>query len=310
MSPVPVRPTRPAWPTVIVAAFSCAIALLAGSGTSVLDAEQARTRSVNITVVNREGAPVPDVGSNALIVREDGIAREIVRIAPAPPPTHVALLIDDSEAATPLVRDLREAATGFANAIADLSPAPAVRLTTFGDRPTVLVDFNPSFSAVSRGIERIAPRPGAGATLLEALVETGRDLRTRKALRPVIVVFVVEGGPEFGTLRHTDVTDALRRAGASLWTIVLTSREGSGSSDADRERDIVLGDVTTQSGGRNRIVLASQQLPQAFAAVAAALAGQYEVTYGRPDTLIPPKRVDVEARDAALSVLTSRWATP
>lgn len=293
-----------------VVAILWGLAALVPPGSVSLDAAQERQRSVTVAVVDRNGTAVPDLAANALVIREDGVAREIVRITPAPPPTEIVLLVDDSEATTSLTRDLRAALTTFANTVADMAPAPAVRLTTFGDRPTVLVDFNPSFSAVSRGIERITPRPGAGATMLEALVETGRDLRARKAVRPIVVAFVAESGPEFGTLRHTDVSKALRDAGASLWTVVLVSRDGSGSSDADRERNIVLGDVTRESGGRNRTVLSSTQIEPAFDAIATALAARFEVTYGRPERLIPPKNLEISARDSGLTVITSRWAAP
>lgn len=298
-------PARP-----IVAAALCIIALVAAAGSRGLSARQEAQRSVVVTVLDRNGSPISDLSADALVIREDGVAREIVSITPAPPPTEIALLVDDSQAAMPLVRDLREALNGFADAVADMSPAPAVRVATTGDRPTVVVDFNPSFSAVSRGIDRISPRPGSGATLMEAIVETARDLRARKAQRPVVVAFVVEAGPEFGTLRRSHVADALREAGASLWTIVLTSARGSGGSDADRERDMVLGDVTRESGGINRTVLAGQQLPAAFERLATTLGARYEVTYGRPERLIPPSRIEIQARDEALTVVTSRWAAP
>lgn len=298
-------PARP-----IVAAAMCIIALVAAAGSQGLSARQERQRSVVVTVLDRSGSPVRDLSADALVIREDGVAREIVSITPAPPPTEIALLVDDSQAAMPLVRDLREALNGFADAVADMAPAPAVRVATIGDRPTVVVDFNPSFSAVSRGIDRISPRPGSGATLMEAIVETTRDLRARKAQRPVVVAFVVEAGPEFGTLRRDHVADALREAGAALWTVVLTSARGSGGSDADRERDMVIGDVTRESGGLNRTVLAGQQLPAAFERLAATLGSGYEVTYGRPERLIPPSRIEIQARDEALTVVTSRWAAP
>jgi len=236
------------------------------------------------------------------------VAREIVRVAPAPPPTEIVVLVDDSQAAAANIRDLREALTAFADRLADLDPPPAVRLATIGDRPTVLVDFNPAFSAVSRGIDRIATRPGSGATLLEAISESASALERRKAQRPVIVAFVNEAGPEFGTLRHTNIATALQRANASLWTIVLTSRGGSGSSDAERERDMVLGDVTRQSGGRNEQILASQNIPGAFERLAAQLVSRWEITYGRPDTLIPPSKLEIQARDGSRQVLSPRWA--
>jgi hypothetical protein len=229
-------------------------------------------------------------------------------VAPAPPPTEVVILADDTQAAAPTLRELRTALNAFANTLADLTPPPAVRLATFGDRPTTIVDFNPSFSAISRGIDRIVTRPGAGATLLEAIDEASGALQRRKAQRPVIVAFVTEAGPEFGNLRHTNIATALQRANASLWTIVLTQRGGGGSSDAERERDMVLGDVTRQSGGRNAPILAAQNLPDAFEKLARQLTSRWEITYGRPETLVPPSKFEIQARDAALQVLAPRWA--
>lgn len=269
---------------------------------------QANQRSLTVGILDRSDAPVSDVTIDDVIVREDGVAREIVNVAPAPPPTDLVLLVDDSQAASPAWRDLREALTAFVETMADLTPPPSIRLATFGDRPTTVVDFNPSFSAISRGIDRIVPRPGAGATLLEAIDESAGALRRRKAERPVIVAFVVEDGPEFGSLRHTNIADALKQSGASLWTLVLTARGGAGSSDAERERDIVLGDVTRQSGGRNQTVLAAQGLTTAFRTLAGQLNSRWEVTYGRPDTLIPPSRLEIEGRGPDLQVLSPQWA--
>jgi hypothetical protein len=270
-------------------------------------AAQANQRSLTVGVVDKSHAPITAVTVADLIVREDGVAREIVRVTPAPPPTEIVLLIDDSQAAERAVRDLREALTAFAQTMADLTPPPAIRLATFGDRPTVAVDFNPTFSAVSRGIDRLFSRPGAGAQFLEAINDTTDALRSRKAQRPVIVGFVVEAGPEFGNYTHSQIRDMLRESNASLWALVLTVPRGGASSDAARERDMVLGDVTRESGGHKEEVLAIQNLPAAFTKLASQLTSRWEVTYGRPDTLVPPSRLEVEARSTDMRVLAPRW---
>jgi len=299
---------RPRILPALALAAGCTTFLVAGPGAATPDRLQTNQRTLTVGVLDRSNAPVHELGVGDLIVREDGVAREIVSVAPAPPPTEIVLLVDDSQAAAPLIRDLREALNGFANAVADLAPPPAIRLATFGDRPTVIVDFTPSFSAISRGIDRIATRPGSGATLLEAIDESATALQRRKAERPVIVAFVSEAGPEFGTLRHTNIASALQRANASLWTIVLTARGGGGSSDAERERDMVIGDVTRQSGGRNQHILAAQNLPGAFSTLAEQILSRWAITYGRPDTLIPPSTLEIEARTGDRQVLAPRWA--
>jgi len=292
------------------AALAVFWALLPQAPAAAFDGLAQAQRSMTVAVLDRNDAPVTSLDPDAIVVREDGVAREVVRISPAPPPTEIVLLVDDSQATSPALRELREALNTFANEVADYTPPPAVRLATFGDRPTTLVDFNPSFSAISRGIERIAPRPGSGATFIEAVVDTGRALRARKAQRPVIVAFVAEAGPEFGTLRHTDAAKALQESGASLWTVVLTRAGGGGDSDADRERQMVLGDVTTQSGGKNRTILSPQNLSAAFTTLAGQLTSRWEITHGRPDTLVPPKSREISARDNNVRVVSPRWARP
>ena len=55
-------------------------------------------RSMTVAVLDRNDAPVADLDPDAIVVREDGVAREVVRISPAPPPTDIVLLVDDSQA--------------------------------------------------------------------------------------------------------------------------------------------------------------------------------------------------------------------
>jgi hypothetical protein len=42
--------------------------------------------------------------------------------------------------------------------------------------------------------------------------------------------------------------------------------------------------------------------------LARQLQSRWEITYGRPDTLIPPSTLEVQARAPALQVLSARWA--
>jgi hypothetical protein len=118
---------------------------------------------------------------------------------------------------------------------------------------------------------------------------------------------VVGASPSFSNQLHTAVADALKAAGASLWTVELQSRMPSTSSDAI-ERARVVGDVTTWSGGMNKPVLSRAALPNAFTDVAGAIVNRYDVTYGRPETLIPPSRLSVELRGRKERVTASRWA--
>ena len=163
-----------------------------------------------------------------LVVREDDIAREIVRVSAAPPPTHLALLVDNTNEAQKLLIELRSGLTALAQQMNQLPSPPAMMLMTFAERPTRLVDFTTSDIAIEDGVKKVFPRPGGGSYFLDAIVEIDRGLAQAKAERPVILAFVMDSSPEFSDRIHRNVDEALDRAKTSLWTIQLqhTPRDG------------------------------------------------------------------------------------
>jgi hypothetical protein len=155
---------------------------------------------------------------------------------------------------------------------------------------------------------QIFPINSAGAYFLESIGEAVRELRTRKAESPAIVAFVAERGPEFSSVLEAQVTEALRSVRASLWVVTLQVDGQPLNTTEARERARLLGDTTVQSGGVNDVILTPQALENAFARLGAQLTHRYAVTYGRPDSLIPPDRVDVEVKRPDVEVRASRWA--
>src|ERR1044071_3129282 len=51
-------------------------------------------RGLYVSVVDKDGKPVASVAPEDLIVREDGVAREVLRVEPATDSMQVALLVD------------------------------------------------------------------------------------------------------------------------------------------------------------------------------------------------------------------------
>ena len=89
-------------------------------------------------VVDSKGNPATDLTAADFRVREDGVAREVLKAGPATEPLTVALLVDDSQAAGPALQMIREALDSFITA---LSGKAEIALVTFGERPTVAVDY-------------------------------------------------------------------------------------------------------------------------------------------------------------------------
>lgn len=297
---------------------SVVIASVAAIGLAVSSPQaqrELRERSVAVSVVGSDQAPVSGLTAGDFVVREDGLAREVLRVGPAPLPTHLLLLVDDSQVTEPATSHIRTALIAFVRKIQAAAQGtgadrqmPQIALTTFGERPTRRVEFTPNPALVERGAERLFSITAAGAYLLEALVESARDLRKREAERPVVVALVDEHGPEFSNLMHQDVASALEAARATFWAVTLQASAPDLRSTEARERAAVLGDVTRLSGGANYIVLTPLSLDVTFGKLAAEITSRYLVTYGRPDSLVPPKRVEVEVNRRDVRVRAPQWA--
>jgi hypothetical protein len=287
---------RAAWST-----FAVAVAIASG----VALYAQTRERHVYVGVTTSNGAPVPDLDIADVTVREDDRPREVLRVAPAPPPSHVAIIIDMSAAAQDIVASIRDGVAGFVQSFSTLDTPPAMSIVTFGERPTVESPFTTSLPMTARAVVSLNARPNSGAYFLDAITETADALKKQKPkpVQPVIVAFTIDDATEYSTLRAEDVAAALKEAEASLWVVSL----GSGRS-GHRERSRVIGDVTRDSGGMNRTTLAQMGIDAAFRAVGSAIMSRYDVVYGRPDSLVPPSRLNVEVRNRAWRVTAPRWA--
>jgi hypothetical protein len=292
--------------------LSLAAGLAACISLTPVDAGQqreTRERAVTVSVSTSSDAPVTDLTATDFVVRENGVAREIIRVSPAPPPTHVLLLIDDSQATQASYPFLRDALPKVIGRLAELSPAPNIGFWTFGERPTKRADVSPNPEQAMAAAKRLFPVNGAGAYFLQGLEESAEALKKVGAVAPVYIAFVAEGGPEFSSQLRSQVGATLRSMGASLWAVTLqqTSTQPISAREA-RERAAVLGDVTVESGGWNKVILSPQTIPQAFDTVTALITSRYRVTYGRPDSLVPPDTIEVTTTRANVRVRAARWA--
>jgi hypothetical protein len=132
-----------------------------------------------------------------------------------------------------------------------------------------------------------------GMTLLDAIVEVSRGLGKRETPRAVIVP-VINDGIEFTNRYHRDVLEALKTANAPLHALAVGSFYISGD-EASRERSLVLDLGTKDSGGQRISLLSPMGLDNALDKLARELSSQYKVVYGRPQSLIPPEKLDISS---------------
>jgi hypothetical protein len=284
--------------------FLISAVLIAVAASTVALLAQTRERHVYVGVTSSNGAPIRDVTATDFVVREDDRLREVLRVEPAPPPSHLAIIVDMSAAAQDIVPNVRDGVSGFVQSLSMLDTPPALSIVTFGERPTVESPFTTSLPMTARAVVSLNARPNSGAYFLDAIVETAGALKKQnpKPLQPAIIAFTIDESTEFSTVRAEEVAGALKDAGASLWVVSLGAGRGG-----NRERGRVIGDVTRDSGGMNRPTLAPMGIDSAFRAIGSALMSRYDVVYGRPDALVPPSRLSIEVNNRAWRVTAPRW---
>ncbi|HEY1913311.1 MAG TPA: VWA domain-containing protein [Vicinamibacterales bacterium] len=253
-------------------------------------------RALYVSVLNEAGAPVPDLGPSDFIVREDNVAREVLKVAPATEPMQVALLIDNSQAARDYIAHYRQALPAFVTALADAGEGSVrneVAVIAIAERPTILTDYTTNLVNLKKGIDRLWSQRSSGAYLLDGIYETAKGFKKREAQRAVIVAITAEG-PELSNYHYDQVLGPLRDNGVAFYAIAVGHPTAS-LSDEMRNRAMVLDIGTRDSGGSFDQLLTSMALGGKLTQLADQLTHQYRVTYARPTTLIPPEKVTVAA---------------
>lgn len=254
---------------------------------------QSVERSMYVSAVNGSGQPVTGLDADDFRVREDGQAREVLRATPASTPIDIAMLIDNSQSAGPIVNDLRQALEPFVTSLA--SDGHQIALIGLADRPTVLVDYSSSAERLAAGVKRIFAQEGSGTLLLDGLIDVTRVLQRRESDRRAIVVITTEG-TDFSNVGYERTLEVLRGSGVQLFAFVVGAPgRASLTNEEARNRSIVLDRGTTATGGDLDQLLSSMSIAPALQRLAAELRGQYHVVFAHPGAIVPAEEVEVEA---------------
>jgi VWFA-related protein len=251
-------------------------------------ASDARTRDVYVSVRDSKDAAVTGLRAADFQVREDGAPREVLRAEPATAPLQIVLLVDDSQAMNEALQPMREALTKFVD---KMQGHAEIGIVTVGERSTSLVPPTTDVNTLKRGITRIFARPGSGAYMLDGIQDVSQGFQRKEAARPHIIGISMDA-VEFSNLRWEQVLKTLNGSGATLHMLSLGMPSAS-MADEMRNLNQTIAEGTKDTGGRRDLVLATSGIPEALLRVADDLLTEYVVTYGRPERLIPPEKLQV-----------------
>jgi VWFA-related protein len=278
--------------------LATAVCLGAGHWLAAAGAQApSRERTMFVSAVTDKGEPVEGLGPEAFVITEDGRRREVLRVSKATEPLDIALLVDNSQAAAPAITFLRESLAKF---VATMAPASRIAVITLADRPTISTDYTSDPKRLADAVGRIFSMNQAGATLLDGVYETSQGLRKRDTPRAVIVP-VVTDGVEFTNRFSKDVSRMLVDARVALHLVTIGQFYHS-EEHSIRERSFMIDEAPRVSGGQRITMLTPTGLDPALARLARELSSQYKVVYGRPESLIPPEKIEVSSGKAGVTM--------
>lgn len=257
---------------------------------------QAADKTIFVTVLDSDNKPVKDIGAAEFGVREDTVVREVTSAKVATKPLFLTVLADTSKVtggggfsagSTELIRDIRVSLTAFVRQVAAGAPDAQISLMEFGQAAVPVVNFTSKTADLEKGINRLFPKDNAPSVLLEAIVESCKNLAKKESPRRAIVVLNVEPSEEQSREQPQTIIDALKKSGAQLWAVSLQK-----GALKNAQRDLVLEVLTKNTGGRREFIVGQSAIETILKGYADALTSQYEVTYKRPAGA-PPQNVQV-----------------
>jgi Ca-activated chloride channel homolog len=261
-------------------------------------AAAAADRVVFVTVIDGNGAPVPDLTPADFTVKEGGKEREVTKAAPASARMRLTLAVEERMIADTSVR---MALFEFMKRTAESAD---IRMVTIGLRNTTVVDYTSSLDALVGALNKFTLNPNRDSNVAEGVLEIADHYASTKPERPVLVVLAMSGG-QAGVQPRT-VLEKLRQSAAIMYSVTLAGgSEGGGGvgSLADQSgREQVLGDGPKQSGGRRIEVPSTGAFPRALQQIADELRAQYAITYALPEGVKPDKRFNISAKRKGITL--------
>lgn len=166
--------------------------------------------TIPVTVKDRSGRYLPDLGKDDFRIFEDGVEQRIAYFATVDQPFTVALVIDTSNSTNFKLEDIQNAAIAFVN---QLKPEDRVMVVSFDDQIRVLSEPTSDREALVRAIRRT--HNGGGTRLYDAVDQVLRERLKKIEGRKAMVLFTdgVDTSSRWatyeGTLRVAEEQDAL-----------------------------------------------------------------------------------------------------
>jgi Ca-activated chloride channel homolog len=274
--------------------------------------------SIPVSVYERSGIYVGDLGQSDFKIFEDGKEQEIAYFGTSDQPFSVILLIDTSPSTSFKIEEIQAAAIAFVD---QLKPADKVMVISFSLGVNVLTDFTTDRQKIYKAIRRT--NFGDGTSLYEAVSSSLRRQLKKIEGRKAVVLFTdgvdttSRGSGYNSTLEDAEESEAVIfpiyyntflenrgiGGGGVMSTPPILGLPGGGGgapSSADYARGrVYLESLAQATGGK---MFRSESTPgglsAAFEGIAKELRSQYSIGYYPAETGQPGQRKQIKVRVA------------
>jgi len=238
------------------------------------------TRTIYVTVADKDGRPVPGLTAKDFAVKEGGKDREITAAAPATTRMKLALMVEESVTADSNVRQ------GVFNFAKRMISQADISIILVGLTNRTALGYTNDLSQIVTAINGFSLRQNPeGENLADGLYEQAKAFQKNPPERPVMVVIGLETLQSSG-VKPEQVLDELRKSSALLYAVTVSRgyQEGAVGDLGDlSERGKAVGEGTRFSGGARFEATATRGVPQRLDQVANELSAQYQITYTVPE---------------------------
>ncbi len=254
---------------------------------------------VPVTVFGMDGAPIQELNRNDFRVYEDGQPQQIRNFNIDVNPVSVILLLDSSGTVTKEWRQIKEAAGGFADALATPSKGDRISVITFSDEVQLVMDWSQDIRQVHRALGKV--KLGLRTDLYDAMLEAAQDqlknIDGRKA-----IILLTDFLNNQSVVGYQEAVQAIIQSQASLYVVSKTMmvREAARTQrrvvilndiyqrlfgdynyidDFFAKKEAQMTDLAEKTGGRCYFPLDYNQIKGVYKQVAQELRNQYYLTY-------------------------------
>jgi hypothetical protein len=179
-----------------------------------------------MAATSQDGTPIVDLGADEVFVESGGNACNVTRVQPGTQPLKIALLVDNSDAASDSLNALRDGLRGFIESM----PAPhEIGLFSIGGQVRRLVDFTTDKEELTESSNGIFVQRNTASKFMDGLLETWDRRFSDEDSWPMFVVVSYDGTEGSSVLERqiNEFANELRVRAATVNVVLVMGRGGA-----------------------------------------------------------------------------------